>query len=71
MCGNVPPSGVLHIDHDHAPRWAKMPAERRKTFVRGLACHMCNRVWLRRGATPERLRAAAAYLEAYNERHEA
>lgn len=65
VCGSVPPSGILHIDHSHERGWKRMPPERRKQFVRGLACFRCNSVWLRRGATPELLRAAANYLEAY------
>ncbi len=45
-----------------------MPPERRKTFVRGLACYRCNAVWLRRGASPTLLLAASAYLAEYERR---
>ena len=65
VCHKVPASGTLHIDHDHVRGWRKMvPAERRK-YVRGLTCFVDNSVFLRRGATPERLRAAADYLERF------
>lgn len=66
VCGGVPASGVLHIDHDHSIRgWRRKPPAERRKAVRGLACWHCNSVWLRRGATPERLRAAAKYMERY------
>lgn len=45
-----------------------MSAEQKKKYVRGLADYRCNAVWLRRGATPALLRAAAAYLERYERR---
>lgn len=54
VCGAIPPpSGRnLHSDHDHATG-----------EFRGILCWLCNNVMLRRGVTPERLRAAADYLE--------
>ena len=65
VCGNVPKSGTLHIDHEHRRGYKDLPPEERKGYVRGLLCWFCNSVLLRRGATPERLRAAANYLERY------
>ncbi len=65
VCHTVPTSGGLHIDHHHARLWRKMAPADKKRYVRGLLCWNCNSVWLRRGATPERLRAAADYLERY------
>ena len=65
VCGKVPASNTLHIDHDHVRGFKKMKPDEKRRFVRGLACWMCNSVWLRRGATPERLRSAADYLERY------
>ena len=65
VCGTVPPSGTLHIDHEHVRGWRKMAAQERRKFVRGLVCWFDNGVLLRRGASPERLRAAADYLERY------
>ena len=68
VCGRVPESGVLHIEHEHVRGFKSMSAEQKKKYVRGLADYRCNAVWLRRGATPALLRAAAAYLERYERR---
>lgn len=65
MCGKLPPSQILHIEHEHVRGWKRMPPEQRKMYVRGLACYACNSVLLRKGNTPEKLRNAAKYLEAY------
>lgn len=69
VCRKVPASGTLHIDHDHARGWRKLKPEERRRYVRGLTCFIDNAVFLRRGATPERLRAAADYLEKYLTNH--
>jgi hypothetical protein len=68
VCGVVPASGTLHIDHEHVRLWRRMKPSARRKYVRGVACWKCNSVWLRRGATPELLRAAAKYLAAYERR---
>lgn len=69
ICRKVPGgSGRLYIDHEHVRGWKKMPPELRRGYVRGLLCYLCNTVWVRRGATPERLRSAADYLQRYEER---
>jgi len=68
VCDKVPANGGLHIDHDHVRGWKQMSPENRKRYVRGLACWHCNSVWLRRGATPEKLRRAAEFLEQYAKR---
>ena len=65
VCGNVPPSGTLHIDHHHVKGWKAMAGNERRYYVRGLLCWFDNGVLLRRGASPARLRAAAEYLERY------
>lgn len=66
VCQKVPASGTLHIDHQHVRGWKTMPAEVRRTYVRGLVCWFENTNLLRVGATPERLRRAADYLERYD-----
>lgn len=68
VCGKVPASGTLHIDHAHVRGWKNMAPADRRLFVRGLTCFTDNSVFLRRGATPERLRAAADYLERFERR---
>lgn len=68
VCGKVPASGILHIDHEHVRGWKKMPPEQKRKHVRGLLCWHCNSVWLRRGATPEKLRKAADYLDEHERR---
>lgn len=52
VCGRPPVTMALHVDHDH------------KTGVcRGLLCWNCNCHVVGRQRDPERLRAAARYLE--------
>lgn len=67
VCGKVPPSGTLCIDHQHVRGWAKLLPESRKQYVRGLACFRCN-VAMRHGTTIEWLVAATKYLEKYEQR---
>lgn len=68
VCGGVPPSGTLHIEHEHVRGFKEMHPDIKRRFVRGLCCWMCNSVFLRRGATPEKLHAAAEYLARYAQR---
>lgn len=68
LCHVTPPSGILHIDHDHVAGWKKMSPEERKMYVRGIVCYQCNFVYLRRGADSDRLRAGAIYLDRYAQR---
>ena len=68
ICGNVPGSGRLVIDHEHVKGWKGMPPERRKLYVRGLTCTVDNHFVLTRYGTPAKFRAAADYLERYSER---
>lgn len=64
ICKAKPSTGRLVVDHQHIRGWKKKPPEERKKFVRGLLCWTCNYFICARGATPEKLRAAASYLEA-------
>ncbi len=68
ICGNVPASGTLHVDHEHVKGWKKMAPEQRKKYVRGILDWHCNAFIMRRGVTPAKLRAAADYLEAHERR---
>lgn len=49
MCGKLPKSGRLNIDHFHVKNWKKKPPEERKKYVRGLLCYMCNLFYMARG----------------------
>lgn len=68
VCRKVPSSGRLMLDHAHVKGWSKMKPERRRDYVRGLVCYMCNRFYLARGITIEKARGVLAYLEAYEEK---
>ena len=65
ICGKVPPSGTRQIDHAHVEGWKNMLPVDRRQYIRGILCWFDNSVMVRRGATPERLRAAADYLVRY------
>ncbi len=67
ICGNVPASRILHLDHQHVRGWAKKPPEERKMYLRGAICFPCNAI-LRVRVTVAWLRAAAKYLAAYERR---
>jgi hypothetical protein len=67
-CRHVPPALRLNVDHEHVRGWKDMPPEKRRIYVRGLLCYMCNHYRLARGATVDNLRGAADYLERYEER---
>lgn len=65
VCKQKPKKGRLCIDHEHAKGWGKMPPELRKTYVRGLLCFRCNTTFVGRGASIERAKNVALYLERY------
>ena len=52
VCARPPVTRALHVDHDHKTK-----------VVRGLLCLDCNRRVVGRQRDPEKLRAAARYLE--------
>jgi len=68
ICGKLPPSRVLVIDHEHVRGWKQMPPEQRKKYVRGLLGHTCNHYILSRYATVKILELAATYLQRYEDR---
>jgi len=67
VCGKLPASGTLHIDHFHARGWARMAPAQRKLHVRGLACHVCNRFHLARNMSVAKAKGLLAYLERFRE----
>ena len=58
----------VYTEHEHVKGWKKMPPEKKKLYVRGLAHFICNNRILTRGVTPKMLRNAADYLEMYEKR---
>lgn len=71
ICGKNPKTGRLVIDHEHRKGFKSMPPEERKKCVRGLLCWWDNAQTVGRGASPQRLRRGADYLEEYARRREA
>jgi hypothetical protein len=67
-CHRVPKTQRLVIDHEHVRGWKAMPASERVKYVRGLLDWFCNAHLLVRGASVEKLRGAADYLERYQTR---
>ncbi len=59
---------LLVIDHEHAPRWKKMPADQRKLYVRGLLCSYCNQRRVGKGVTKQTAYNTYKYLQAYEKR---
>lgn len=71
VCGQVPNTGRLVIDHEHVTRWRARKPEQRKKHVRGLLCWYCNHAYVGRGITVQKARGVLAYLLAYEERKNA
>lgn len=69
VCEREPSKGRLCIDHEHAKGWKKMPPEKRKLYVRGLLCWVCNHYYLGRGITIAKAQNVAKYLIEYENRH--
>lgn len=71
VCGKVPnPSPStgkrrMVIDHEHVPRWSRMPPEERVLYVRGLTCWFCNSTYLGRGMTIAKAEGVVRYLRLY------
>lgn len=63
-----PPNGRwdrLHVDHVHVPGYEAMPPEEKRQHFRGLICFECNIGLGKFRDSPERLRAAAVYVETH------
>lgn len=69
VCEKEPSKGRLCIDHEHAKGWKKMPPEKRKLYVRGLLCWVCNHYYLGRGITIAKAQNVAKYLIEYENKH--
>lgn len=67
ICGKVPSTGRLVVDHFHVKGWKKLPPEQRRQYIRGLVCWYENHAYLGRGITVEKAREVLAYLERFEE----
>jgi hypothetical protein len=65
ICGRLPKSGRLCIDHEHVLGWKGLPPEQRKRYVRGVLCWRCNYYFARKGMTVERAKNLVDYLEEF------
>ena len=65
VCKLVPTKGRLCIDHEHVKGWKKMPPEKRKLYVRGLLCWVCNHYYLGRGITISKAKNVVEFLERF------
>lgn len=63
ICKKQPDSGRFVTDHYHVKGFKKMKPEEKKIWVRGITCWFCNRYFLARGVTVEKLKNAVEYLE--------
>lgn len=68
VCEQIPTKGRLCIDHEHVKGWKKMPPERRKLYVRGLLCWVCNHYYLGRGISVPKSKNVTRYLEEFEAR---
>lgn len=68
VCGKLPKSGRLNVDHEHVKNYAKLPPEQKRKHVRGLLCFRCNKFFAMRGMTEKIACRLVKYLVAYAER---
>lgn len=64
ICGRLPRSGRMVVDHEHVKGWEDMAPEQRKKFVRGVLCRLCNGYKVR-GMSLMTARTITTYLEAH------
>lgn len=65
VCQKVPTTGRWYIDHEHVKGWKKLPAEKRKLYVRGILCYFCNRFYLAKAMTTAKAENIIKYLDDY------
>lgn len=66
ICKKMSSTGRLCIDHEHVKGWKKMPPEKRKLFVRGILCWVCNHYYVGRGINIEKAMRVVSYLQQYS-----
>ena len=65
VCHKLTSTGRLCIDHEHVKGWKNLPPEKRKLYVRGLLCWVCNHYFVGRGITVEKSQHVTQYLQEY------
>lgn len=70
ICKKLPPSGRLVVDHQHVPKWRKMPPTERRKYVRGILCSLCNGKCASRHMTTFKALMTFRYFQAHDERIE-
>lgn len=65
ICGRFPLSGRFVVDHEHVKGWRRMPPAKRREFVRGIVCFLCNGKCLSKWTTRQRAEAVVRYLKKY------
>lgn len=68
ICGKVPGTGRLNVDHEHVRNYRKLTPEKRRLRIRGLVCWFCNHYYIGRSINLMKAEAVVRYLEAHNER---
>ena len=59
---------LWNTDHEHVPKWSKMPPEERKRYVRGVLCYYCNHRRVNSRMESAEAQRIADYFKAYEER---
>lgn len=65
ICGALPKSRNLHVDHVHVKGYKKLPPGEKILYVRGLLCFQCNKLLMGRGMTREKAKRIVEYLSRF------
>ena len=68
ICHRLSKTGRLVTDHEHLPKYKKLPDTLRRNAVRGLLCWTCNHYYVGRGITVDRAKNVVSYLQEYQQR---
>lgn len=68
ICEQGPKTGRFVVDHEHVPKWRKLPPDKRRATIRGLLCWWCNKNFVGRAITVAKAKNVVTYLEMYRDR---
>lgn len=68
VCEKIPPSRILHIDHEHVKGWKSLKPEQRKVYCRGLLCAYCNFRRVNKSVNLKTAKRVVLYLQRHEER---